>query len=332
MRSLILITLKCYALQQTAQTYSQRRRAMFRDKDRYLSIILISPSILAVLIFIYGFIAWSVRVSLSKWKGLSADYTWNGLNNYINLFSDPRFHVDVRNTLIFTGVFVIGSILLGFTLAVMLDQGLKGESFFRSLFLFPMAISYIVTGVVWRWLMNPAMGSRTSGFNLLFSYLFQIFVKPFDPEAVFRGLTWHTTPTWGIAAIALAAIWQMSGYTMAMYLAGLRAIPAELREAAQMDGATELQIYRYIMLPLLSPVTLSALIILGHMSLKVFDLIVAIAGKQLPLDVPAIYMWQTTFDGLFYGRGAAIGILLLISVAVLIIPYIRYTLKTETEQ
>ncbi len=305
---------------------------MFRDKDRYLSIILISPSILAVLIFIYGFIAWSVRVSLSKWKGLSADYTWNGLNNYINLFSDPRFHVDVRNTLIFTGVFVIGSILLGFTLAVMLDQGLKGESFFRSLFLFPMAISYIVTGVVWRWLMNPAMGSRTSGFNLLFSYLFQIFVKPFDPEAVFRGLTWHTTPTWGIAAIALAAIWQMSGYTMAMYLAGLRAIPAELREAAQMDGATELQIYRYIMLPLLSPVTLSALIILGHMSLKVFDLIVAIAGKQLPLDVPAIYMWQTTFDGLFYGRGAAIGILLLISVAVLIIPYIRYTLKTETEQ
>ncbi len=295
---------------------------MLRDKDRYLSVILISPSILAVLIFIYGFIAWSMRVSLSKWKGLTADYTWNGLNNYINLFSDPRFHVDIRNTLIFTGVFVIGSILLGFFLAVFLDQGLKGEGFFRSLFIFPMAISYIVTGVIWRWLMNPALGSRTSGFNLLFSYLHLDFLKN----------AWHTTPNWGIAAIALAAIWQMSGYTMALYLAGLRAIPGELREAAQIDGATELQIYRYIMVPLLSPVTLSALIILGHMSLKVFDLIVAIAGKQLPLDVPAIYMWQTTFDGLFYGRGAAIGILLLLSVAVLIIPYIRYTLKTETEQ
>jgi glucose/mannose transport system permease protein len=295
---------------------------MLRDKDRYLSVILISPSILAVLIFIYGFIAWSMRVSLSKWKGLTADYTWNGLNNYINLFSDPRFHVDIRNTLIFTGVFVIGSILLGFFLAVFLDQGLKGEGFFRSLFIFPMAISYIVTGVIWRWLMNPALGSRTSGFNLLFSYLHLDFLKN----------AWHTTPNWGIAAIALAAIWQMSGYTMALYLAGLRAIPGELREAAQIDGATELQIYHYIMVPLLSPVTLSALIILGHMSLKVFDLIVAIAGKQLPLDVPAIYMWQTTFDGLFYGRGAAIGILLLLSVAVLIIPYIRYTLKTETEQ
>ena len=295
---------------------------MFRDKDRYLNILLISPSILAILIFVYAFIGWSARVSLSKWKGLSADYTWNGIKNYLDLFADPRFQIDIRNTLIFTGVFVIGSILLGFTLAVMLDQGLKGESFFRSLFLFPMAISYIVTGVVWRWLMNPATGSRTSGLNLLFTNI--------GLDSLVN--QWHTTPIWGIAAIALAAIWQMSGYTMALYLAGLRAIPEDLKEAARIDGASEFQIYRHIMLPLLSPVTLSALIILGHMSLKVFDLIVAIAGKQLPLDVPAIYMWQITFDGLFYGRGAAVGILLLISIAALIIPYIRYTLKTEAEQ
>ena len=295
---------------------------MIKNKDRYLSIILISPSILAIIIFVYGFIGWSVRVSLSKWKGLNPDYTWAGFENYIALFSDPRFHVDIRNTLNFTGVFVVGSILLGFFLAVMLDQGLKGEGFFRSLFLFPMAISYIVTGVVWRWLMNPASGSRTSGLNLLFSNL----------NLDFLVNSWYTTPKWGMAAIALAAIWQMSGYTMALYLAGLRSIPHELREAAQIDGASEIQIYRHIILPLLAPVTLSALIILGHMSLKVFDLIIATAGKQLPLDVPAIYMWQTTFDGLFYGRGAAIGILLLISVAVLIIPYIRYTLKTEVNQ
>ena len=294
---------------------------MLKNKDRYLSIILISPSILAVLIFVYGFIGWSVRVSLSKWKGLNPDYTSAKFTNYQALFSDPRFQVDIRNTLIFTGVFVIGSILLGFILAVMLDQGLKGEGFFRSLFLFPMAISYIVTGVVWRWLMNSATGSRMSGLNLLFTKL----------NLDFLVNNWYNTPKWGMAAIALAAIWQMSGYTMALYLAGLRSIPHELREAAQIDGANEIQIYRHIILPLLAPVTLSALIILGHMSLKVFDLIIAVAGKQLPLDVPAIYMWQTTFDGLFYGRGAAIGILLLISVAVLIIPYIRYTLKAEVE-
>ncbi|MCP4140619.1 MAG: sugar ABC transporter permease [Chloroflexi bacterium] len=292
---------------------------MNKNKDRYLSIILISPSILAVLIFVYGFIGWSIRVSLSDWKGLNPNYTWAGSKNYLALFSDPRFHVDIRNTLIFTGVFVIGSIVLGFILAVMLDQGLKGEGIFRSIFLFPMAISYIVTGVVWRWLMNPAEGSRMSGLNLLFDSL----------NLDFLVNRWHTTPIWGMAAIAIAAIWQMSGYTMALYLAGLRAIPHELREAARIDGASEFQIYRRIILPLLTPISLSALIILGHMSLKVFDLIIAIAGKQLPLDVPAIYMWQTTFDGLFYSRGAAIGILLLISVAVLIIPYIRYTLKAE---
>jgi glucose/mannose transport system permease protein len=262
-----------------------------------------------------------MRVSLSKWKGLTPDYTWNGLQNYFDLFRDPRFMVDVKNTLIFTGVFVGGSLILGFILAVLLDQGLRGEAFFRSLFLFPLAISYIVTGVVWRWLMNPAMGSRMSGLNLLFTYLgLDSWVN-----------AWHTTPKWGMAAIALAAIWQMSGYTMALYLAGMRAVPHELKEAARIDGATEWQIYRHVIIPLLAPVTLSALIILGHMSLKVFDLIIAIAGKQLQLDVPAIYMWQATFDGLFYARGAAIGMILLVSVAILIIPYLRYTLRTETQ-
>jgi glucose/mannose transport system permease protein len=294
---------------------------MRRNNETYLAVALVTPSILAVLIFVYGFISWSVRVSLSSWKGLLPNYAWAGLKNYINLFSDPRFRVDIRNTLTFTALFVIGCLLVGLLLAILVDQKLPGEAIFRNIYLFPMAISFIVTGVVWRWLMNPAMGSRMSGLNLLFQNMGLDFLIS----------RWHTTPSWGIAAIAIPAIWQMSGYTMAIYLGGLRAIPDELREAARVDGATELQIYRQIILPLLSPVTLSAMIILGHISLKVFDLILAVAGKQLPLDVPALYMWTTTFDGNFYGRGASIGILLLISVAVLVIPYLRYTLKTEAE-
>lgn len=207
-------------------------------------------------------------------------------------------------------------------MAILLDQGLRGEAFFRSLFLFPMAISFIVTGVVWRWLMNPAQGSRLSGLNLLFENLGLDFLIN----------QWHTTPGWGIAAIAIPAVWQMSGYTMALYLGGLRGISEEMREAARVDGATEWQLYTRIILPLLSPITLTAMIILGHISLKVFDLIIAVAGKQLPLDVPAIYMWTTTFDGGFYNRGAAIGILLLLSVAVLVIPYLRFTLKSEASE
>jgi len=294
---------------------------MRMKKDTVLSIALISPSIVAVLIFIYGFIAWSVRVSLSDWVGLLPNYEWAGLKNYANLMVDPRFQIDVRNTVMFTVLFVVGCLVIGLGLAILLDQGLRGEGFFRSVFLFPMAISFIVTGVVWRWLMNPALGSRMSGLNLLFDQLGLDFLIN----------SWHATPQYGIAAIAIPAIWQMSGYTMALYLGGLRAIPDSLREAARVDGATELQIYRFHILPLLRPVTLSAMIILGHISLKVFDLIVAVAGKQVALDVPAIYMWTTTFDGNFFGRGAAIGIILLLSVAVLVIPYLYYTLKTETE-
>jgi glucose/mannose transport system permease protein len=184
-----------------------------------------------------------------------------------------------------------------------------------------MAISYIVTGVVWRWLMNPATGSRISGINLIFDNLGLDFLIS----------RWFTTPQWGIAFIAIPAVWQMSGYIMALYLSALRAIPEDIREAASVDGASEGQIFRMIIFPMIQPITLSAVIILGHMSLKVFDLIVAIAGKQIALDVPAINMWQTTFDGLDYARGASIGILLLISVAVLIIPYLHYSLKTEEQ-
>ena len=290
------------------------------DKDTILAFLLVLPSIIAVFIFIYGFIFWSVRVSLSNWVGLMPNYEWAGLQNYIDLFKDPRFHIDIRNTIIFTMLFVGGCLFLGLILAILLDQGLRGENFFRSLFIFPMAISFIVTGVVWRWLMNPAMGSRMSGLNLLFSQMGLDFLVN----------KWHTTPDWGIAAIAIPAIWQMSGYTMALYLGGLRTVPDSLREAARVDGASEITIYRKIILPLLWPVTLSAVIILGHMSLKVFDLIIAVAGKQVALDVPSIYMWTTTFDGQFYGRGASVGILLLISVAVLVIPYLYTSLREES--
>jgi glucose/mannose transport system permease protein len=290
-------------------------------KERWFAFLMVVPSIVAVAVFVYGFIGWTTRVSFSAWQGMTPDYTFVGLKNYINLFVDNlRFQIDVKNTLIFTSIFVLGSLLLGLITALLLDQGLRGEGFFRSLYIFPMAISYIVTGVVWRWLMNPAQGSRISGLNLLFSTL----------NLDFLVNKWTSTPGWGIAFLALPAIWQLSGYTMAMYLAGLRAIPDELREAARVDGASEFEIFRHIIMPLLRPVTFSAMIILGHMSLKTFDLVIATVGKQLVLDMPSINMWQTTFDGLQYGSGAAISILLLVSTAALIIPYLIFSLRKES--
>ena len=299
--------------------HKPRRRRI--QMDKWWGFIWVLPSLLAVMVFVYGFIGWTARVSVSAWKGLLPDYTFVGADNFQQLSNDARFEIDVKNTIIFTLVFVFGCLTIGLLLAILLDKGIRGEGIYRTLFLFPMAISFIVTGVVWRWLMNPAQGDRLSGLNLLFDKMGLDFLIN----------TWYATPEWGIAAVALPAVWQMSGYTMALYLAGLRAIPSDLREAARVDGASEFQIYRLVIMPLLRPITLSAIIILGHISLKVFDLVIALAGKQVALDVPATYMWTTTFDGYFFGRGAAIGMVLLVSVAVLVIPYLWYTLRQERD-
>lgn len=296
--------------------------SMFRN-ETVLSIALILPSIVAVAIFVYGFVGWSVRVSLSDWKGLLPDFSYLGLKQYTDLFSnDPRFLIDVRNTGVFTVGFILGCLVIGLGLAILLDQRLKGEAIFRGIFLFPMSISFIASGVVWGWLMSPSTGDRLAGINLIFHSVGLDFLIS----------KWFTNPQpWGMAYAVIPAVWQLSGFTMALYLGGLRSIPDDLREAARVDGASEFQIYRYIILPLLQPVTLSAVIILGHMSLKIFDLIVALAKQDIRLDVPGIYMWTTTFAANNYAQGAAIGILMLISVAILVVPYLVQNMRTETE-
>jgi glucose/mannose transport system permease protein len=289
---------------------------------RSTPLLILAPSLIATLVFVYLFIAWTFRVSMTSWSGLTPVFDFVGLQNYIDLFADRRFQIDIRNQILFTVPFVGGSMALGLLLAILVDQRIRAEALFRTVYLFPMAVSFIVTGVVWRWLMNPAMGDRATGLNLLFDMF---------------GLTalqnrWYATPDVGMIAIALPAVWQMSGYTMALFLAGLRGIPEELREAARVDGASSWQLYRHVILPLLRPVTLTALVIIGHISLKVFDLIIAVAGKQIQLDVPAINMWQTTFDANDYGHGAAIAILIFLSVAVVLIPYLWSTLRSEVKQ
>jgi len=295
-------------------------------KERLLAITLISPSVLAIAIFVYGFILWTARASVSAWKGLLPDYTFVGFSNFIDLFRSPRFQIDLRNTGIFTVLFLAACLSIGLLLAVLLDQRPRGEGLFRNIYLFPMAISFIVTGVVWRWLLNPATSiERLSGLNLLFHQVGLDFLIS----------KWYTHPTLGIVAIVIPATWQMSGFTMALYLAGLRSIPDELREAARVDGASEWQIYHHIILPMLKPVTLSAVIILGHISLKIFDLVIAITqegGKGYSADVPALNMWYTAFRALRFGQGAAIAIIILLTVAVLVVPYLIYTFRTEAEQ
>lgn len=324
------------------------------SRDRLISLLLIAPSAILIAVFVYGFIAFTGFASMTKWASLTPDFTFVGLQNYARLFTVDRFLISMRNTVNFTVLFLAACLILGLILALLLDQKVKGEAIFRSIFLFPMAISFIVTGVVWRWLLNPGtLQTGSSGINLLFEKLGLPFLRSkwfTDPTVIYIhpdtgfgqflnniGLGWITTPYIGfsvaIISLVIAATWQMSGYTMAMYLAGLRGIPDELREAARVDGANEFQILRYILLPLLRPITLSAVIILGHISLKIFDLVVSMTGPgpAFATDVPAFFMWDTTFRGNNFAQGAAIAIILLIMVAVLVIPYLRYTNRQEAE-
>jgi glucose/mannose transport system permease protein len=324
------------------------------DWERTVSILLLAPSVIAVGIFVYGFIGFTGFSSLTKWNQLVPDFTLVGLNNYRTLFAHPRFQIDVRNTVVFTVLFLVACLAIGFLLAVLLDQRIRGEGIFRSIYLFPMAISLIVTGVVWRWLLNPGtVEGGSTGVNRLFESLGLGFLKWgwfTDPTVLYIrpesgmgqflqriGLGALANPNVGMSlamiSVVLAATWQMSGYTMALYLAGLRSIPDELREAARVDGASEVDILRHIIVPLLRPITLSAVIILGHISLKIYDLVVAMTGPGIGFstDVPAYYMWETTFEGNRFSRGASIATILLLMVAVLIVPYLVSSTRAEAE-
>jgi glucose/mannose transport system permease protein len=311
------------------------------DWDRLIAILLISPSIFAIAVFVYAFIGWTGWASALKWNDMMPLQPLGSLNdvkvlppkapfaeieNYVRLLtSDQRFRIDLWNTFVFTTLFIITCLVLGLVLALLLDQKIRGEGLFRGIFLFPMSVSFIVTGVVWKWVLAPGTEQTGAvGINQLFEDIGLGFLK--------NG--WYTDPKIGIMAVVIAATWQMAGYVMAIYLAGLRGIPDDLREAARVDGANEWQVFQRIILPLLQPVTLSAVIILGHISLKIFDLISSMTGPGagFSTDVPAMYMFITVYQGNHFARGAAIAIILLLLVSVLVVPYLIYNARTEVEQ
>jgi glucose/mannose transport system permease protein len=284
-------------------------------------LLLLSPSLILLAVFVYGLIAWTTKVSVSDEHNARGSKGYVGLENYKNLFTNDiqdRFTHSLKNLLIFTAVFLVGAMLFGLIWAFLLERGVRAEGFFRTVYLFPMAVSFVASGVVWRWLMNPNTGDNAGGLNAVFGALHLDFLQN----------AWWTNPNWGMAAMAMPAVWQLSGYVMALFLAGFRGIPAELREAAAVDGASTYRLYRHVIFPQLTPVALSALIILGHMSMKMFDLIMSVSGPQWLTEVPAVYVWQTLLTA-DYAKAAAISIILLLLVAVVIVPYLIWTNRAE---
>lgn len=287
-------------------------------------LLLLAPSLILVGVFVYGLIAANFTTSLTDNHTAAqatgqkpTAYVW--FTNYLDLLASEDFQHSLMNLVLYTLVFLGGTMVMGFLWAWMLEKPVKGEGLFRSVYLFPMAVSFVASGVVWRWLLNSNQDDKASGLNRLFQMV--------GLDALQNN--WWNNVTFGIVAIAIPAIWQLSGYVMALFLAGFRGIPEELREAARIDGASEWKLYRYVLFPQLSPVALSALIIIGHMSLKAFDLIMSIskpANYQTKVPAVDMYVFKSSFD---YANAAAVGSILLIIVALVIVPYLIRTNREE---
>lgn len=304
---------------------------MSRVKTWLPGLALVSPSIILIGIFVYGLIGQNIWTSLNAstrravigGKIVERAQHEGGIGNYAKLLGSGDYQHALWNLLVLTVVFLLGTMFFGLLWAILLEKGVSGEGVFRSIYLFPMAVSFIAAGVVWRWLLSPQQGSQAIGLNQLLQKM------GLDP---LQSSWWSSDSRWNMAAMAVPAIWQLSGYVMALFLAGFRGISEDQREAARIDGASELKIYRHVLFPQLSPIALSALIIIGHMSMKMFDLIYAIAGpNSYVAAVPATLMWTQMFNQNDKVMAAANATVLLVIVALVVVPYLIYTNRTEKD-
>lgn len=289
----------------------------FSDKlQTWLPKLVLSPTILIAIIFIYGFVFWTGTLSFTKSK-LLPKYDFVGFLQYEKLFSDERFHVAAINIVIFGGLFILICLFLGVTLAILLDQKIRAEGAIRAVFLYPMALSFIVTGTVWKWMLNPGLGLE----KLMHDWGWSSF--KFD---------WLVNEDMAIYTLVIAAVWQSSGFVMALFLAGLRGVDSNIIKAAQLDGAKMTTIYRRIILPFLRPVFFSAFMILAHIAIKSFDLVMALTGggPGYATDLPATYMYTMVYTRNQMGLGSASAMMMLGAILAILVPYLYSELRSKS--
>ncbi len=279
------------------------------------NILVVVPTVLVLLVFVYGFVAWSGLLSFTGSKTLPR-FQFVGLDQYAALWSNSRWHASVTNLAIFTIGFVGFSTILGLLLAILLDQRVKAEGLFRTIYMYPLAISFIVTGTAWKWALNPALGVE----KLMHDWGFADF--RFD---------WIANADRAIYTLIIAAVWQGSGFAMAVFLAALRGVDAEIVKAAKIDGAGFIRTYWSVVMPLLRPAFLTVFIIMVALSLRTFDLMVAMTGggPGFATDLPTNFMYQFAFGRQRLGLAAASGIMIFISVAAIMGPLIWSELSRE---
>lgn len=281
--------------------------------ERRLPVLVVSPLFAISLFFVYGFILWTLWISFTD-SGVMPRYELTGLDQYDRLWATPRWTVAIRNLGIFSTLFIAISLALGLLLAVLLDQRVRAEGLIRTIYLYPMALSFIVTGTVWKWMLNPGLG-----------------LERLVREAGWEGFSfdWLVDPQMAIYTVVIAGVWQSSGYAMALFLAGLRSVDDEVIRAAAIDGAGPMRTYMSIVLPMLRPVFLSTVIILAHLAIKSFDLVIALTGggPGYATDMPATFMYAFAFQRSELGVAAASAIMMLATVVAIIVPYLYSELR-----
>ena len=270
--------------------------------------LLISPSALLVLACVYGYIMFTIYLSFTT-STMMPTYELAGAASYQRLVGLENWQVSLRNLAVFASLYIAITALMGLALAILVDQKIRAESAFRCIFLYPMALSMIVTGTAWKWLLDPGVGLE----HTLRSLGWESF-----------SFAWIKDGDMAIYCVVIAAVWQTTGFVMAMFLAGLRGVDSEQINAARVDGARPWQIYQRVIIPQLGPVFVSAFVILAHMAIKSYDLVVALTngGPGRSTWLPSVFMYQYTFTRNEMAVGAASSVLMLMAIGLVVLPYL----------
>ena len=295
-------------------TSSTRADLRTRMQD-WLPKVVLAPSFAVTLLFVYGFILFTIFLSFTGSKMLPL-YTFVGFSNYSRLWAQENWHIAISNIAIFASLYIVICTALGLMLAIFLDQKIRGEGLLRPIYLYPMALSFIVTGTAWKWFLDPGIGLE----RIMRLWGWESF-----------SFTWIKDNDMAIYTIVIAAVWQTSGFVMAMFLAGLRGIDNEILKAAQIDGASSFQLYRRIVIPMLRPAFLSAFVILSHLAIKSYDLVIALTGggPGRATEMPATFMYSYTFTRNQMGVGSASAVIMLMTIAAIMVPYLYAELKEK---
>lgn len=273
----------------------------------WLPLALLLPSLVASFVYVFVFTLWTFYISLSD-STLLPSYGWVGFETYGSLWASRRWNMAYMNLLFFSAFYVVGSMAVGLLLAILIDQRVRAESAWRTIFLYPLAVSFVVTGTVWSWLYAP-----TAGIEFL--------VRSLGWESFEFALT--TSRDSAIWAIIITGIWHSSGFAMALFLAGLRSVDGDLVRAAQIDGASWARTYRRVILPSIGPIFVAVAVIMLQFAIKTFDLVFTLTGggPGISTTFPAIYVYDYMFERGQIAEGAAAAIMMLAALSLVLVPY-----------